>query len=308
MSDAAYARAIIALGSKSFAAASRLLPNHVRDDVARLYAWCRTADDLIDGQVMGHGEAVVDDAPARLDALRTATNEALAGRASDPIFAGFGEVAERYAIPPGLAHDHLDGFAMDVDGRIYGTEDELARYCYGVAGSVGVMMALVMGVPREAADTLDRASDLGLAFQLTNIARDVIADARSGRVYLPASALEAEGLAATAAAVADPMNRAAVWRVTDALVGSADRYYASADVGIARLPYRTAWAIASARAVYRAIGLRRRAAGPDGLSVRVGTGRAAKVALIARSSAVAALPERGPSGARDGLWTRPRHA
>ncbi|WP_420393909.1 phytoene/squalene synthase family protein [Acuticoccus sp.] len=306
MSHAAYAREIIARGSKSFAAASRLLPGEVRDDVARLYAWCRTADDLIDGQVMGHGERRVPDPAERLDGLRRATDDALAGRATDPVFDGFGAVAARHGISSGLAHDHLDGFAMDVEMRAYATEAELAAYCYGVAGSVGVMMALVLGVAADDADTLDRASDLGLAFQMTNIARDVVADARTGRVYLPSDALAAGGVSASADAVGDPANAAAVWRVADGLVRSADRYYASAGVGIDRLSFRTAWAIASARSIYRSIGVRRRRGGPARLGQRVGTGSAAKISMLAASALTAAVG-RTPAAAasRDGLWTRP---
>jgi phytoene synthase len=304
--DVAYARESIAKGSRSFAAASRLLPVAVRDDVARLYAWCRHADDLIDGQVLGHGESVVPDPAVRLARLRAATDDALAGaRTGDPVFDGFGEVAHAHGITRPLAHDLLEGFAMDVEGRRYETEDDLAAYCYGVAGAVGVMMALVIGVPPRESDTLDRACDLGLAFQMTNIARDVIADARMGRVYLPAAWLAAEGVEATPEAVADPANAAAVWRATERLVMAADRYYASARVGIARLPFRVAWAIASASAVYRAIGTRRRQAGPQGLAMRVSTSGPLKARLIAGSAVVAARAGPRPTPKREGLWSRP---
>jgi phytoene synthase len=303
--DTAYAKESIARGSKSFAAASRLLPAEVRDDVVRLYAWCRAADDLIDGQTLGHGERVVADPAGRLAFLRAATDDALAGRPTgDPVFDGFGVVARRHGITRPLAHDLLDGFAMDVASRTYATEDELAAYCYGVAGAVGVMMALVIGVPRGDADTLDRASDLGLAFQMTNIARDVVADAATGRVYLPTRWLVAEGVDATPHAVADPANAAAVHAVAARLVAAADRYYASARVGIARLPFRVAWAIASASAVYRAIGMRRRAAGPAGLAQRVGTGPTTKAGLIVKAAVIAGLPA-PRTGDREGLWTRP---
>ena len=260
-----------------------------------------------DGQVLGHGESVVPDPDVRLARLRTLTDAALRGeRSGDPVFDGFGAVAARHGITRPLAHDLLDGFAMDVEGRRYATEDDLAAYCYGVAGAVGVMMALVIGVPARDGDTLDRACDLGLAFQMTNIARDVIADARTGRVYLPTDWLAAEGVAARPEAVADPANAAAVFRATERLVAAADRYYASARVGIARLPFRVAWAIASAGAVYRAIGTRRRKAGPEGLGDRVSTGGALKARLIASSALVAARrPKPDAAFARDGLWTRP---
>jgi len=256
--------------------------------------------------VLGHGETVVPDAPVRLARLRTATDAALAGvRTGDPVFDGFGAVAHTHGITRPLAHDLLDGFAMDVEGRRYETEDDLAAYCYGVAGAVGVMMALVIGVPPSAQDTLDRACDLGLAFQMTNIARDVVADARTGRVYLPAAWLAAEGVEATPAAVADPANAPAVWRATERLVTAADRYYASARVGVARLPFRTAWAIASASAVYRAIGTQRRHTGPEGLATRVTTSAPLKARLIATSAVIAARSAEGAAVEREGLWSRP---
>ncbi len=307
MSDAALARETIAGGSKSFAAASTLLPAALRDDVARLYAWCRHADDVIDGQELGHGERPVEDPAARLAELRRATDAALAGRASSPVFTGFAAVAERHGIPRRLAHDHLDGFAMDVESRHYETIEDLAAYCYGVAGAVGVMMALVMGVAPDEADTLDRASDLGLAFQMTNIARDVVADAELGRVYLPAAWLAEAGVPATPEAVRDPAHAGAVHGAAVRLVREAEPYYRSARAGFGRLPLRARWAVASASAVYREIGVRRETAGPAGLATRVGTGTADKARLIAASLGPALRPPH-TAVPRDGLWTRPRHS
>lgn len=301
-----YAHESIAKGSKSFAAAARLLPPAVREDVVRLYAWCRHCDDVIDGQTLGHGESIVEDRAARLADLTRRTDAALAGAPTGAaVFDGFADVARRVGIAPVLAHDHLAGFAMDVAGASYGTMEDLAAYCYGVAGSVGVMMALTMGVPRQETDTLDRACDLGLAFQMTNIARDVSADAAIGRVYLPADLLADEGLSADPATVRDDRNAAAVYRATARLLEEAERYYASASVGIARLPFRAAWAIASARAIYRAIGTRRRVAGPEGLSRRVGTSRGTKLVLLSRSAITAARRPNGEAP-RENLWTRPR--
>lgn len=307
MSDPTYARHAIAAGSKSFAAASRLLPREVRDDVVRLYAWCRHCDDVIDGQTAGHGEEPVDDPAWRLADLKAQTDAALDGTLTgEAVFDGFGDVARRHGIARPLAHDLLNGFAMDVEGRRYETVEELAAYCYGVAGAVGIMMALTLGVPPGEDDTLDRACDLGLAFQMTNIARDVAADARIGRVYLPADLLAREGLQASPEAVTDPANRTAVYRVVLALLDEADRYYRSAEAGIARLPFRRAWAIAAAASVYRAIGARRRAAGPDGLSRRVATGRAEKLRHVARAAVRAtASPQPRP---RTALWSRPHRA
>lgn len=307
MSTAAYAHRSLAKGSRSFAAAARLLPAQTRRDVARLYAWCRHCDDLIDGQDHGHGERVVEDAAERLAILKERTGAALAGKhTGEAVFDGFGEVAQVHGISEPLAGDLLAGFARDVAAESYPTLEALCAYCYGVAGSVGVMMGLVLGVPPEDADTLDRACDLGLALQMTNIARDVVADARTGRVYLPTGWLVCAGVDPCPEAVCDPDNAPAVHAVATRLVEAAEPYYRSADVGVARLPYRAAWAIAAAGRVYRAIGARRRAAGPAGLASRVATTRSEKVAILAASSVVAARRRHAIRPIdRDGLWDRP---
>ncbi|MEM8663801.1 MAG: phytoene/squalene synthase family protein [Pseudomonadota bacterium] len=292
-------------GSQSFAAAAKLLPANVRDDVVRLYAWCRHCDDVIDGQVLGHGERVVPDPARALERLTERTNAALAGTLSgDPVFDGFGIVAREHGITSPLAHDLLGGFAEDVAEARYETFDDLCRYCYGVAGAVGVMMALVLDVPPGDTDTLDRACDLGLAFQMTNIARDVVADARIGRVYLPAKWLIEAGVDPTPQAVGDTRNKERVFAATVRLVEAAEPYYASAEVGVARLPFRTAWAIAAAGRVYRAIGRRRRASGAGGLAVRARTTATHKALLIARAGLTAAT-RRDRKTPRDSLWQRP---
>ena len=169
-SVAAHGHASIKKGSKSFALASRVFPPALRDDASMLYAWCRYCDDVIDGQEMGHGQ--IEDYKTgqgeRLEALRADTRAALAGTPTDnPIFAGVARVFKTHDIPHIHAEELLKGFEMDADDRVYKTVDDILDYSYHVAGVVGVMMAYLMGV--RDAPTLDRASDLGLAFQLTNI-------------------------------------------------------------------------------------------------------------------------------------------
>jgi phytoene synthase len=247
-------REAIQKGSKSFAAAAALFDAETRADAEMLYAWCRHCDDVIDGQTLGHGMSPVEDAPARLAALYAQTRAALAGEPpADPQFAAFQTVARRRQIPERYALDMIDGFAMDVEGRRYQTLDELLDYCWGVAGVVGTMMALVMGTKPDALPTLRRAQDLGLAFQLTNIARDIVEDARNDRVYVPRAWLAELGVPETA--VADPAHRGAVAIIAKRLVDAAEPYYASARWGLRDLPVRCAWAIAAARGVYRQIGL-----------------------------------------------------
>ena len=310
MTDAlvAASREAIARGSKSFALASRLFAPVERDRATLLYAWCRHADDVIDGQVDGFGRVPVTASPAaRLAALETRTRAALAGQGGDGLpFAALARVAAETAMPPRYPLDLIEGFRSDVEERHFATFDDTLTYCYGVAGCVGVMMAIVMGVDAHDGATLDRACDLGLAFQLDNIARDVIEDAANGRCYLPDDWLHAAGL--SRATFAEPANREALATVVAQLVDAAERYAASARFGTAALPWRAAWAVLAAADIYGRIGLRVRAEGAAALDQRVTTSRAEKLAAIARALPPALSrrrrwPPPGPS--RDGLWNRP---
>ncbi len=295
----------IAKGSKSFAAAARLFDPQTRRSAVLLYAWCRHCDDVVDGQVSGYREAVASptDAAERLALLERMTRDALSdGPIADPAFAGLRDVVARHAIPERLPLQHLDGYRMDVERRRYVTLDDTLDYSYHVAGVVGVMMARIMGVRDEA--VLDRASDLGLAFQLTNIARDIVEDAEAGRVYLPEAWLAEAGIPPGEVARAE--HRARLAGVAARLIEAAEAYYDSAAVGIAALPRRSAWAVATARDVYRQIGIEVRARGAAAWDSRVSTTTSQKLRFVAQG-AVTAFARRGSAGdrPRERLYRRP---
>lgn len=297
----AESQAAIAAGSQSFAAAAKLMPAGIREDTVMLYAWCRHADDVVDGQVLGGAPEAGGDPAARLAALKAETLEALhgTGPVSTP-FAALRAVARRHDFPDRWPLDLIDGFAMDVAGREYRTLEDTLGYSYHVAGVVGVMMARVMGARDEA--VLDRACDLGLAFQLTNIARDVVDDARIGRVYLPGDWLEEAG-ARVEGDMPSPELHGVILRLLDA----AEPYYRSAFAGLSALPLRCAWSIAAAARIYRAIGTRIRRRGPEAYRQRIGTSGVDKAALALRALGDAAASRAFPATAgREGLWTRPR--
>ncbi|WP_312511485.1 15-cis-phytoene synthase CrtB [Massilia sp.] len=301
-----HATQTIEVGSKSFAAAAKLFPPATRRSVLMLYAWCRHCDDVVDGQELGFGVVapVAHDPRAELDSLYDQTRRAYAGEPMPiPAFAAFQEVALGSHIAPRYAFDHLAGFAMDVGQARYETIDDTLRYCYHVAGVVGLMMASIMGARDER--VLDRACDLGLAFQLTNIARDIVDDAAIGRCYLPAQWLREAGIPQEEIGL--PRHRAALAQVAARLVDYAEPYYDSAMTGIAALPLRSAWAIATARNVYRQIGVEVKRRGARAWDERVGTSKAAKLRLLALGGAQALssrLRARSPAR-RDGLWLRP---
>lgn len=299
------ARQTIEAGSKSFALASRLFDPKTRSSAVMLYAWCRHCDDVIDGQELGFGQVTGDQAGEQvLQTLRDQTRRACAGEpVQQAAFAALQHVVELHAIPPVLPMQHLDGFAMDVHERHYETVDDTLEYCYHVAGVVGVMMAIIMGAQDEA--TLDRACDLGLAFQLTNIARDIVEDAEIGRCYMPRQWLSEVGIDRNA--LADPRHRPALAVLAERLVDMAEPYYQSSRAGLAALPLRSAWAVATARSVYREIGLQVRAQGEHAWDQRTSTSGVDKLRLLCYASGVALGSRKGVSEPRPpGLWTRPR--
>ena len=160
----ATAQESIARGSKSFSAASRLFDRPARERAWLLYAWCRACDDLADGQDHGHGMTRVDDAAERLALIRQLTDRALAGEwVGVPAFDALRIVCEETHMPRRFVDDVIAGFALDADDWRPRSTHDLMQYCSHVAGAVGCMMAVVMGVDPQDDATLDRACDLGLA-------------------------------------------------------------------------------------------------------------------------------------------------
>ena len=290
------AQRTIAAGSKSFRFASQIFGLKTRERSWLLYAWCRACDDITDGQTLGHDARAPADPQQRIAFLRAHTDAALSGEPTGLVpFDALATVAAETHIPSDLPHDHLAGFARDAGGWTPASEDDLLSYCYQVAGAVGVMMAHVMGVDRTDRDTLDRASDLGIAFQLANIARDIVEDARVGRSYIPRDwAPRLDPL--------DPAQRPILVDVARRLAALAHRYRASSKVGAARLPFRSRWAVLSAAAIYGEVATRAAELGPRAWDQRISISKADKFLAVAGAWVEALLPARTVS--REGLWTR----
>ncbi|MDP1028663.1 phytoene/squalene synthase family protein [Sphingomonas sp. KR1UV-12] len=301
------ARQSIAIGSKSFAAASRLFDPETRERAWLLYAWCRRCDDIADGQDHGHGMTVLPGAQARLAELTARTEAALAGElVGDPPFDALRIVVGETAMPHAWPRDLIAGFALDAAEWRPQTENDLYRYCYHVAGVVGCMMAVVMGVSPDDDATLDRACDLGMAFQLANIARDLAEDDAAGRCYLPAEWLAEVGL--PAGEQLDLARRPQLALLARRLAERAAAFEASARLGTPALPFRAAWAVLAAAAIYGAIGREVASLGERAWDMRVSTGKAQKLRFMARAARQAAMRARlySPAPRDTRLWTRPR--
>jgi phytoene synthase len=184
--DAAYAECgrIVRASGSSFHQAFRLLPVERRRSLEALYAFCRVVDDAAD-EPSGGAEA--------LDRWRQELARAVAGTARHPVGVALADSVRRFAIPPRHLTEIVDGVAMDLVPQRFATFGELRRYCYLVAGAVGLATIPIFGCrdPRSR----DYAEALGIALQLTNITRDLAEDAERGRIYLPLEDLERFGYA-----------------------------------------------------------------------------------------------------------------
>ncbi|WP_126176498.1 phytoene/squalene synthase family protein [Tsuneonella rigui] len=297
-----YAEHSISKGSKSFSFASRLFDRDTREKAWLLYAWCRRCDDLADDQDHGGTLGEEEGAERRLTAIRLLTERAFEGLpTADPAFDAFGLVARECGLTREMAEDVIMGFELDATGWRPRNEADLARYCYHVAGAVGVMMAVVMGVDREDSWMLDRACDLGLAFQLANIARDLDEDDKADRCYLPIEWLVEEDI--EPGQQMKPHHRQELADMAARLIRRMEKHEAMARLGAAKLAFRQRWAVLAAARIYGAIGRRVVELGPKAWDHRVVIGRIEKLRHVAAAFAEA-VKNKPAEPAEPPTWTR----
>ena len=300
-------------GSKSFALASRLFDRATRERVWLLYAWCRRCDDIADGQDHGSSGLKLDEATAqqRVLAIRILTERALDGQPTAELaFDALGQVAAEARLTKEDCFDVIEGFSLDAQGWRPRTEEDMMRYCFHVAGAVGVMIGKVMGVDKNDHETLDRACDLGLAFQLVNIARDLSDDDARGRCYIPTEWLAEADI--PPGVRLRPEYREELVALVARLLDMAEQHEAVARFGANGLGFRQRWAVLSAARIYGAIGRKVRAAGPHAWDHRVHTGSLARLGHVIAAAWDALFevpaPEAWPQHTRGSLMMAARMA
>ncbi len=277
--DRAACRDMIKTGSRSFYAASLLLPEQIREAAYALYGFCRLSDDAVDVENGENG--AVARLRMRLDAVYGGQP---IGEAADRCLA---DVVVRFGIPRAMFDALMEGFEWDVAQRTYLTLEDVEAYGERVAGSVGGMMAALMDARSPA--MVERACDLGVAMQLTNIARDVGEDARNGRLYLPRNWMIEAGIDPDTW-LASPVFTPKIGQLTARLLARADILYKRADQAIARLPATVRPAIYAARLLYAEIGNVVAAHKFDSVSTRARTSAARKAWLVGAAMQRAAKP------------------
>lgn len=276
--DLEHCRAAIRTGSLSFHSASKMLPGRVRDPALALYAFCRLADDEVDeGDAK---ERAVLKLQERLDlAYRGMPRNAPEDRA-------FAAIIDRFEMPRDLPEALLEGLAWDSLERRYQTLSDVRSYSARVASAVGAMMCVLMEMRDP--NALARACDLGVAMQLTNIARDVGEDARAGRLYLPLDWFEDAGVDPDAFLDAPEPTRE-IKRMVSRLLAEAERLYLRSEAGIRALPRDARMGIWAARLIYAGIGREVRRNGFDSVTRRAHTTMRQKLGWMAQASGRAAI-------------------
>lgn len=238
----------LAVYGKTFHWARRFLGEKMAANAAHLYQFCRVLDDMADGDI--------ENGPRRLLAIRE--DFATSGQARDPLLIVYQPFLKKHHCSPDVVRVLIDGLLSDQKPVRIKTEAELLRYGYHVAGTVGILMCDMLDCNHR--NALSHAMDLGIAMQLTNIARDVLEDAKLGRRYLPKSWVGNLQPAQIVALAKTPSAKDAtvVTAAVEKLLDLADDYYKSGIAGFAYLPFRAHISIAVAAHVYRQIGVQLR--------------------------------------------------
>ncbi len=236
-------REITRVASKTFYLASLFLAPEKRRAVWAVYAFCRTADDVVDRT------APAAERLFAIDELERKLLTAVAGRATESIFIAYADSVRRFDIPLDPALALLRGARMDVTVRRYATYEELCDYCYLVASTVGLLVAPILGY--QTPDALEYGVTLGRAMQLTNILRDVGEDALMGRIYLPKEDLERFGYGESN--VFEGVVNDSFVTLMQFQIKRVRELYAQAEPGIAMLNAESRYTVRLALSLYRRI-------------------------------------------------------
>lgn len=296
--DEAYAtcRAIAKREAKNFYYAFVALPEPRRNAICAIYAFMRKADDLSDDESLPREER-----RRNLEAWQFAWHSAAAGTpTSDPVFIAVRDATQRYSIPLSLLDELIAGTTSDLKANAgdvpdtYATFADLYRYCYLVASVVGLVCIRIFGYSDRAAEKL--AEETGVAFQLTNILRDVAEDAERGRVYLPQEDIAAHNITLDSilhrAKGAPPTSNE---RALLAEIGKrAEAYYASADKLLPLIDRESRAALWVLVSIYHALLRRIERADYDVFSRRASVPTVQKVSILAAGMARMAVARLSP--------------
>jgi 15-cis-phytoene synthase len=288
----AVCRAIAQREAKNFYYAFRVLPEPKRNAMCAVYAFMRRADDIADDEAM----PIVERRKVMAQWVESWRDARRSGISDDPVFVALNDTQRRFAIPDALLEELVQGTTMDLQPcpeaedvlQTFATFDDLYRYCYLVASVVGLVCIRIFGYTDSRAEKL--AEETGVAFQLTNILRDVKEDAERGRIYLPLDLLGEFGVSvdrvkALANGAAMETNERAMLR---ALGARAEEYYTSADRLLPLIDADSRAALWVLVTIYHRLLFKIAAADGDVFSRRISVSTPAKLMILAQGAVMAA--------------------
>jgi 15-cis-phytoene synthase len=290
-------RSIAQREAKNFYYAFRVLPRHKSDAMCAVYAFMRRADDIADDESM----PIEDRRLVMANWVAAWRTARASGLSDDPVFLALNDTQKRFAIPDALLEELVQGTTMDLDTppaiegepQTFATFEDLYRYCYLVASVVGLVCIRIFGYTDPQAEKL--AEETGIAFQLTNILRDVKEDAERGRIYLPLDLLAEYSIpldrihALATGSTLQPNERAAL----QSLATSAERYYTSADRLLPLIDADSRAALWVLVTIYHGLLLKIRAADYDVFTSRARVSTPGKLLILARGAAMSMRNRKG---------------
>lgn len=285
----AVCRMIARREAKNFYYAFRVLPQHKSDAMCAVYAFMRKADDIADDESVSipeRREAML----AWVEAWRAARSS---GESGDPVFLALNDTQKQFGISDALLEELVQGTTMDLDPQpvddqiqTFATFDDLYRYCYLVASVVGLVCIRIFGYSDARAEKL--AEETGIAFQLTNILRDVKEDAERGRIYLPVDLLNEFGVSIERVVALSKGARiqSAERAMLRQIAARAQGYYASADKLLPLIDKDSRAALWVLVTIYRGLLTRIEEADNDVFSHRVTVPTTSKLMILAQGMAM----------------------
>ncbi|WGS66223.1 squalene/phytoene synthase family protein [Enterobacteriaceae bacterium ET-AT1-13] len=241
-------------GSKNFNFSCFFLNSTVKKNILILYSWCRYCDDIIDNEILGFKKKKTKKKFLHIYNFILNTQKIYCNlKINEPHFNKLKAIIYKYNISPIYIFDHIEGFTMDLKNHFYETFEDTLKYCYHVAGVIGIIIVKII-IKNYNNKILDYACNLGIAFQLINISRDILSDYKNGRCYLPNCLFNKFNLNKFNFFKNKKINYLII--ITKKIINQSEIFYKSSINGLLKLPIRSYFSIIIAYNIYKKISIK----------------------------------------------------
>ncbi|XZR52788.1 MAG: squalene/phytoene synthase family protein [Enterobacteriaceae bacterium] len=241
-------------GSKNFKFSLFFLNNSIKKSISILYSWCRYCDDIIDNEILGFNIKKTNKKNLHIQNFILNTQKIYCNlKINEFHFNEFKKIIYKYKISPIYIFDHIEGFTMDLKNQTYETFQDTLKYCYNVAGVIGIIITKII-IKKYNKKILDHACNLGIAFQLINISRDIVLDYKNKRCYLPNCLLKKFNLNKFNFLNKKNINYLII--IIKKIINQSELYYKSSINSLFKLPLKSCIAVIIAYNIYKKIGIK----------------------------------------------------